>query len=106
VAHAAIAYQSLLRGVGKLDADDASMRAELAAHWEVLGEAVQTVMRRHGIEKPYEKLKELTRGRQVTAESMRVFIEQLAIPEEARKRLLAMRPDTYIGDAAAQAESL
>jgi adenylosuccinate lyase len=96
----------VLRGVGKLEADDAHMRAELDAHWEVLGEAVQTVMRRYGIEKPYEKLKELTRGRDVTAETMRAFIEKLAIPEDARKRLLAMTPSRYTGDAEAQAASI
>ncbi len=106
IAHSAIAYQSAVRGIGKLEANEQSMRDELNRHWEVLGEAVQTVMRRYGIEKPYEKLKELTRGREVTEASMRQFIESLAIPAEAKKYLLALRPDSYIGNAAEQARSV
>ncbi len=106
IAHSAIAYQSAVRGIGKLEANEQSMRDELNRHWEVLGEAVQTVMRRYGIEKPYEKLKELTRGRDVTEESMRQFIEALAIPAEAKKHLMALRPDSYTGNAAEQARSV
>jgi adenylosuccinate lyase len=106
IAHSAIAYQSVQRGIGKLEANEQSMRDELNRHWEVLAEAVQTVMRRYGIEKPYEKLKELTRGREVTEESMRQFIETLAIPAEARQYLLGLRPDTYTGNAAEQARSV
>jgi adenylosuccinate lyase len=106
IAHGAIAYQSAVRGIGKLEANEQSMRDELNRHWEVLGEAVQTVMRRYGIEKPYEKLKELTRGREVTEASMRHFIESLAIPAEAKKYLLALRPDSYTGNAAEQARSV
>jgi adenylosuccinate lyase len=106
VAHSGIAYQSVLRGVGKLEANPASMLAELDQHWEVLGEAIQTVMRRHGVEKPYEKLKELTRGRAVTAATLRAFIEGLDIPADARQRLLALQPASYTGDAAAQAQSV
>ncbi|MGH8453853.1 MAG: adenylosuccinate lyase, partial [Nevskiales bacterium] len=106
IAHSAIAYQSVLRGIGKLEASEQSMRDELDRHWEVLGEAVQTVMRRYGIEKPYEKLKALTRGREVTQESMHQFIDTLAIPAEAKKYLLALRPDSYTGNAAEQARSV
>ena len=106
VAHSAIAYQSLLRGVGKLDPDEEAMRNELNRHWEVLAEAVQTVMRRHGVEKPYERLKELTRGREVTEAGMRSFIQGLAIPDEAKQRLLAMRPDSYLGNAVEQARAV
>jgi adenylosuccinate lyase len=106
IAHSAIAYQSVQRGIGKLEADEQAMRDELNRHWEVLGEAVQTVMRRYGIEKPYEKLKELTRGRAVTQASMREFIESLTVPAEAKRYLLALRPDTYTGNAAQQARSV
>ncbi len=106
VAHSAIAYQSVQRGIGKLEANEAALRAELDQHWEVLGEAVQTVMRRYGIEKPYEKLKALTRGQTVTEASMRQFIEGLEIPAEAKRALLALRPDTYVGNAAEQAKSV
>jgi adenylosuccinate lyase len=106
IAHSAIAYQSVLYGLSKLEADEQGMREELNRHWEVLGEAVQTVMRRYGIEKPYEKLKELTRGREVTQESLRQFIESLEIPAEARRYLLNLRPDSYTGNAAEQARSV
>ncbi len=106
IAHSAIAYQSTIRGIGKLEANEKSMRDELNNHWEVLGEAVQTVMRRYGIEKPYEKLKELTRGRKVTEASMRQFIESLAIPDHAKQYLLALRPDTYTGNATTQAKTI
>ncbi|MEW6444469.1 MAG: adenylosuccinate lyase [Pseudomonadota bacterium] len=106
VAHSTIAYQSLTRGLGKLEANREGMLAELDANWEVLGEAVQTVMRRHGIDQPYEKLKELTRGRRVDVVSMRDFIERLDIPREAKERLLAMTPASYIGNAEHQARAI
>ncbi|MGC9457751.1 MAG: adenylosuccinate lyase [Halothiobacillaceae bacterium] len=100
MAHSLVAYQSLLKGLNKLEVNETSLRAELDANWEVLGEAVQTVMRRHGIEKPYEKLKELTRGQRVDAARMRAFIESLDIPDADRDRLLAMTPADYVGNAA------
>jgi adenylosuccinate lyase len=106
IAHSAIAYQSVLYGLSKLDANEQGMRDELDRHWEILGEAVQTVMRRYGIEKPYEKLKELTRGREVTQESLRQFIETLSIPAEAKQYLLSLRPDRYTGNAAEQARTV
>jgi len=93
-----IAYSSCLRGISKLDADPARIAADLDDHWEVLAEPVQTVMRRYGIEQPYEKLKELTRGKKdINKESLHVFIKSLDLPEEARQRLLDMTPATYIG---------
>jgi len=93
-----IAYSSCLRGIGKLDADPVRIAADLDDHWEVLAEPVQTVMRRYGIEQPYEKLKELTRGKKdISKNSLHAFIKTLDIPEEARQRLLDMTPATYIG---------
>lgn len=98
-AHSIIAYQSILRGLGKLDVDNKWLDADLEAHWEVLGEAVQTVMRRYGIEKPYEKLKKLTRGQAITQEALRQFVEGLDIPKNERKRLLKLTPAAYCGMA-------
>ncbi len=106
VAHSVIAYQSCLKGISKLESDAARMNADLDAAWEVLGEAVQTVMRRYGIEKPYEKLKELTRGRGIDRQMLAAFINILDIPEEDKARLLAMSPATYIGNAEQQARSI
>jgi len=100
VAHGVIAYQSCLKGLRKLESNEARISADLDAAWEVLAEAVQTVMRRYGVESPYEKLKELTRGRGIDAERMREFIATLDIPEEARARLLELTPAGYIGKAA------
>lgn len=105
-AHSVIACQSILRGLSKLEVNDAWLDADLDAHWEVLGEAVQTVMRRHGIEKPYEKLKELTRGQAINAEILRNFISGLEIPEDDRQRLLGMTPADYCGLAAELAASV
>ncbi len=106
MAHCTIAYQSLGRGLGKLEANREGMLAELDSNWEVLGEAVQTVMRRYNIEQPYEKLKELTRGKRVNAASMREFIEKLDISTEAKTQLLAMTPASYIGNAEQQARGI
>ena len=106
VAHSVIAYQSCLKGISKLESDAARMNADLDAAWEVLGEAVQTVMRRYGIEKPYEKLKELTRGRGIDRQILATFINTLEIPEEDKARLLAMSPATYIGNAEQQARGI
>lgn len=106
IAHTVIGYDSLLKGMGKLEADPVRLAQDLDATWEVLAEAVQTVMRRYGIEKPYERLKELTRGKGIDAESLRAFIDGLDIPEEARDRLHALTPATYIGNAADQARDI
>ena len=104
--HGMIAYQSALKGINKLELNEDSIAAELDANWEVLGEAVQTVMRRHGIEKPYEKLKELTRGRRINAQDMAEFINKLELPEEVKAQLLTLTPANYIGDAVTQAEQI
>jgi adenylosuccinate lyase len=95
-----LAYDSTLRGLNKLEANEARLREDLDACWEVLAEPVQTVMRRYGIENPYEQLKDLTRGKGIDREALRAFIEALAIPEADKQRLLAMTPATYVGMAA------
>jgi adenylosuccinate lyase len=94
-----LAYDSLLRGLNKLEADGARLHADLDANWELLAEPVQTVMRRYGIDSPYEKLKELTRGKRISREEMRSFIETLEIPAAARNELLALTPSGYTGMA-------
>jgi adenylosuccinate lyase len=98
--HTLLAYESCLKGLGKLEADPARLAADLEANWEVLGEAVQTVMRRHGLPDPYEQLKALTRGKRIDADAMRAFIRGLALPEPAKQRLLEMVPASYVGLAA------
>ena len=106
VAHTIIGLESLLRGIGKLEANPARTAEDLDATWEVLAEAVQTVMRRYGIEKPYEKLKDLTRGKGIDADSMRVFIDSLDIPDAAKQSLRTLTPASYIGNAAEQARKV
>lgn len=104
IAHSLISYQSTLRGIGKLQVDANKLNADLDSSWEVLAEPIQTVMRRYGVEQPYEKLKELTRGRQVTAETLTTFVATLDIPEEAKERLRTLTPQSYIGNAVDQAK--
>ncbi|MEF8750892.1 MAG: adenylosuccinate lyase [Candidatus Accumulibacter necessarius] len=94
-----LAYDSLLRGLNKLEADAERLHADLDANWELLAEPVQTVMRRYGVANPYEKLKELTRGKRVSREDMRCFIESLEIPPDARSELLELTPSGYTGMA-------
>jgi adenylosuccinate lyase len=106
IAHTSIALQSLVRGIGKLEADAARLAEDLDANWEVLAEPIQTVMRRYGIEKPYEKLKELTRGQRVSAETLRHFVEGLDLPAEAKEAILALTPARYTGNASAQAKAV
>jgi len=101
-----LAYDSCLRGLNKLEVNPARLAADLDASWEVLAEPVQTVMRRYGIENPYEQLKELTRGKGITKEALREFITGLAIPQEAKDLLLAMTPANYTGIAAQLAKAI
>jgi adenylosuccinate lyase len=102
-----LAYDSCLRGVGKLEVDSARLHTDLDNNWEVLAEPIQTVMRRYGIDNPYEKLKELTRGKGgITRETLQAFIRKLAIPEDAKARLLALTPASYTGNAAFQSRAL
>jgi adenylosuccinate lyase len=104
--HTSIGIQSTLKGISKLEVNEAAIAADLDANWEVLAEPIQTVMRRYNIEKPYEKLKELTRGQRINAQIMSDFIQTLEIPQEAKNQLLAMTPATYIGNAAEQAKNI
>ncbi len=106
VAHALIACQSIERGAKKLDADAWRMGRDLEDNWEVLAEAIQTVMRRYGLPEPYEQLKRYTRGKKVGKEALRAFVQGLKLPEKEKKRLLALTPADYTGDAAEQARSL
>ena len=104
--YALIAYTSTLKGISKLEVNEQHLRDELYQNWEVLAEPIQTVMRRYGIEKPYEKLKELTRGKRVTGEAMREFIDGLSLPEAEKARLKEMTPESYIGYAVELVEKL
>ena len=104
--YALIAYQATMKGISKLEVNEANLVGELDRNWEVLAEPIQTVMRRYGIEKPYEKLKELTRGKRVDAQGMQVFIDSLELPEEEKVRLKAMTPANYIGRATTMVDEL
>ena len=104
--YALIAYASTLKGISKLEVNEQHLRDELDQNWEVLAEPIQTVMRRYGIEKPYEKLKELTRGKRVDGEAMRQFIDGLALPQAEKDRLKQMTPASYIGYAVELVEKL
>jgi adenylosuccinate lyase len=105
-AHSLIAYQSLLKGLNKLEINSDVIEADLNSSWEVLAEPIQTVMRRYGIENPYEKLKELTRGKTITQQAFQEFIQTLEIPEDARDTLLQLTPMNYIGNAVEQTKNL
>ncbi|QIZ76672.1 adenylosuccinate lyase [Ferrimonas lipolytica] len=94
-----IAYQSTLKGISKLEVNQASLAAELDANWELLAEPIQTVMRRYGIEKPYEKLKELTRGKRVNQQIMAEFIDGLELPDSVKAELKLLTPANYTGYA-------
>jgi adenylosuccinate lyase len=104
--HSVLAYDSAMRGIGKLEVNTAAIAADLDACWEVLAEPVQTVMRRYGIENPYEQLKELTRGKGINQADLQVFIRGLAIPDDAKARLLEMTPSSYLGKAIELAQRL
>jgi adenylosuccinate lyase len=97
--HSVVALSSLLKGLSKLEVDESRLDADLEANWEVLAEAIQTVMRKHGIDEPYEKLKRLTRGKRVTAAELAAFVDSLELPEEARRALRELHPSSYTGNA-------
>src|SRR3569833_1274040 len=102
-----LAYESCLRGLGKLEANPTALAADLDANWEVLAEPIQTVMRRYGVANPYEQLKELTRGKAgMTRETLHAFIDGLTIPEAEKPRLKSMTPASYTGMAAALASQI
>lgn len=104
--HSVIAYEALLKGISKLEINETALLADLDNNWEVLAEPIQTVMRRYGIEKPYEKLKELTRGQRVDHAGMQAFINGLDLPQEAKDELLKMTPANYIGNAVEMAKKI
>jgi len=104
--HALIGYQSLLKGLSKLAINEVRLMADLEQSWEVLAEAIQTVMRRYGLPNPYERLKELTRGVGMTEQRLREFIGTLELPEDAKQRLLALTPASYVGLAAKLAREI
>ncbi len=106
VSHGLIAWRSIERGLERVDVDPAQLAQDLDANWELLAEPIQTVMRRYGVENAYEQLKELTRGQRVSPENLRVFIDRLALPDDAKASLLELTPATYLGDAARLAKDV
>jgi adenylosuccinate lyase len=106
VGYALLGYDSLLRGMGKLELNADALAADLDDAWEVLAEPIQTVMRRHGLPEPYEQLKQFTRGRPMTRELMLGFVAELALPEAEKQRLLALTPGSYIGLASQLAKRI
>lgn len=106
VGHSVIAYQSTLKGISKLEVNPQRLNEDLDNCWEVLAEPVQTVMRRYGIEKPYEKLKELTRGTGIDQQRLQEFVSGLDMPEAAKADLLNLTPSSYLGNAAQQAADI
>jgi adenylosuccinate lyase len=106
IGHVLIALDSLKRGIGKLEINTDAIAADLEHNWEVLAEPIQTVMRRYGVEQPYEKLKALTRGRKIDAQAVREFVEALEIPATAKQELIELTPASYIGNAVKQAQTI
>ena len=106
IGHAMISYAATMKGLSKLEVNAQAMADDLNSNWEVLAEAIQTVMRRYAIEQPYEKLKELTRGRRVNQQIMQEFVDSLDLPDEAKQSLREMTPASYIGNATQQAENI
>ena len=105
-AHSLIAYEASLKGLGKLEINPARLDEDLDHAWEVLAEPIQTVMRRYNIEKPYEKLKALTRGKAMTPDVIKAFVESLDIPDAAKAELMELTPGSYIGNATQQARDI
>jgi len=106
IAHTVIALQATLKGLFKLELNNTRLDADLDKNWEVLAEPIQTVMRRYGVEKPYEKLKELTRGNKIGADELKTFVQTLDIPDDAKKTLLDLSPGDYVGYAAVLAKNV
>ena len=105
-AHSLIAYEATLKGLGKLEINPTRLDEDLDHAWEVLAEPIQTVMRRYNIEKPYEKLKALTRGKAMTPDVIKAFVESLDIPDAAKAELMELTPGSYIGNATQQARDI
>ncbi len=106
VGYCLIAYSAVLKGMGKLQTNEAALAADLDNAWEILAEPIQTVMRRFGVEEPYEKLKALTRGNDMSKEVIQKFIDSLDIPESAKDDLKKMTPASYVGNASEQAKNI
>ena len=106
LAHSLIAYRATMKGIGKLELNAKAIDDDIDSCWEILAEPIQTVMRRYRIEKPYEKLKELTRGKQIDQQSVRDFVQTLTIPESAKQELLQLTPRKYLGNALEQARAI
>jgi adenylosuccinate lyase len=106
LAHSLIAYRATVKGIGKLELNAKAIDDDIDSCWEILAEPIQTVMRRYRIEKPYEKLKELTRGKQIDQQSVQDFVQALTIPEAAKQELLQLTPRKYLGNAAGQARAI
>ena len=106
LAHSLIAYRATMKGMGKLELNAKAIDDDIDSCWEILAEPIQTVMRRYRIEKPYEKLKELTRGKQIDQQSVQEFVQTLTIPESAKQELLQLTPRKYLGNAVEQARAI
>ena len=106
IGYTVLAYESCLRGIGKLEVNEPAIAADIDNAWELLAEPVQTVMRRYGLPNPYEQLKELTRGKDITQEALKSFIKNLQLPEAEKQRLLAMTPANYLGKAIELAKNI
>ncbi|MCK5877512.1 MAG: adenylosuccinate lyase, partial [Candidatus Marithrix sp.] len=106
MAHSLIAYESCLKGIGKLEINLPVIEADIKTNYIILAEPIQTVMRRYGVEQAYEKLKDLTRGQDISKESLQLFINSLDIPTVEKERLLKLTPDSYIGNAVTKAETI
>ncbi len=104
--HSLIAYQATLKGISKLEINAQRLQQDLDNSWEVLAEPIQTVMRRYGIEEPYEKLKALTRGKTITKETLAEFVDSLEMPQAGKDSLKALTPQSYIGNAVEQAKAI
>jgi adenylosuccinate lyase len=104
--YAVLAYDSLGRGLGKLEVNPQALADDLDSAWEVLAEPIQTVMRRYALPNPYERLKELTRGKAITRESIQAFIETLELPEAEKQRLRELTPGNYVGKAESLAKRI
>jgi adenylosuccinate lyase len=104
--YCAIAYTSVIKGMSKLEINEEKLATDLNNSWEVLAEPIQTIMRRYGVEEPYEKLKALTRGQKITPEILSNFVETLSIPESAKEDIRGMTPASYIGNAIDQARAI
>jgi adenylosuccinate lyase len=99
IAHSILAYQSTCKGLSKMTINEEVLHADLENHWEVLAEAIQTIMRRYGVEQPYEKLKSFSRGQKITKENLHQFISELPLDKDIKEKLYKLTPGNYLGYA-------